>query len=81
MVKVSEDCEDQCPWFEAEVQIRDGQPVGFKEWAEKIVQCKYNIYMPDGTATSAKFFMDMNQIFDNNEFTRYLINRYEEATE
>ena len=78
-MEIKKDCEDECPWFEAEVQYNNEQPAGFKEWTEKIVQCKYNIYMPDGTATHAKFYMDLNQRFDNNEFTKYLVNRYNET--
>lgn len=75
-MKVKEDCSDPCPWFEAEVQIRDDQPEGFAEWAEQIEQCKYHILLPDGSETHAKLFIDLNKRFDNNEFTRYLLNRY-----
>lgn len=78
MVKVKDDCPDQCPWFEAEVILRNDQPIGFKAWSEDITQCKYKIYLPDGTMTASKLFMDANQRFDNNEFTRYLLNRYTE---
>lgn len=70
------DCNDECKWFEATVQVYEGQPEGFIQWTEDITQCGYKIYLPDGTRTSAKLFMDHQKIFDNFEFTRYLINRY-----
>jgi hypothetical protein len=78
MIKVSEDCEDQEPWFEAEVIIREGQPAGFKEWCKGIKQCKYTILIPDGTTVFAKLFIDFNQRFDNESFTIYILNRYGE---
>lgn len=78
---IHEDCEDECKWFDAEVQIYEGQPEGFESWAADITQCRYKIYLPDGTRTTAKLFMDHQKIFDNFEFTRYLINRYNEANE
>lgn len=77
-MKVKEDCSDECPWFEAEVQIEEGQPDGFEEWANQIEQCKYHILFPDGSTTHAKLFIDVNKRFDNYEFTRYVLNRYNE---
>lgn len=78
MIKVKEDCEDECPWFEAEVIIREGQPKGFEKWSEGIKQCKYTIYIPDGTTVFAKLFIDLNKRFDNEAFTVYILNRYGE---
>lgn len=75
-MNIHPDCEDETKWFEATVQEYEGQPAGFLDWAADITQCKYKIYLPDGTRTTAKLFMDFQQRFDNFEFTRYLINRY-----
>jgi len=75
---VNDDCSDQCLWFDGEVIFNKEQPTGFKEWANKVTQCKYRILLPDGTRTHAKIFMDHQQRFDNYAFTNYLINRYNE---
>ena len=76
-VKLHEDCCEE-KWFEATIQEYEGQPSGFIDWAEGITQCKYKIYLPDDTRTHAKLFMDHQKRFDDFEFTRYLINRYNE---
>lgn len=67
------------PWFKFEVMFNPEQPDGFEDWInEGITQKKYNIYLPDGTKTHAKLFMDHQKIFNNYDFTNYLVNRYEE---
>jgi len=77
-MELNDECKECEKWFEATVQIHPDQPEGFEDWVTGITQCKYQIYLPDGTRTNAKLFMDHQEIFDNNEFTRYLINRYGE---
>lgn len=81
MILVNEECSDQCPYFEAEVQLTDDQPAGFEEWVKDITICRYRILLPDGTRTHAKLFMDLQQRFNNLEFTNYLVNRYNEINE
>lgn len=73
-----ENNELECPYFEATVIDYPEHPAGFMTWSEGITQDKYHIYLPDGSKTFAKLFMDLQQRFDNNEFTRYLVNRYNE---
>lgn len=75
---MSEECNDE-PWFTATVINSVEHPVGFMTWASNITQDKYNISLPDGSKTHAKLFMDLHQRFDNNEYTRYLVNRYNEV--
>ena len=74
-----EDCNElKKPWFTAVVIETDDQPVGFQTWTEGIKQDKYTIILPDGSTTHAKLFMDLQQRFDDYEYTRYLLNRYNE---
>jgi len=75
---IDKECLEEFPWFEANIIFNNDQPKGFKEWANKITQCKYRILLPDGTRTHAKIFMDHQQRFNDNTFTNYLINRYNE---
>ena len=78
---MSEECNDYFPdepWFTATVIDSVDHPVGFMIWTEDITQSKYTIILPDGSKTFAKLFMDLQQRFDNNEYTRYLVNRYNE---
>lgn len=76
IVTLQQNCEDPCPYFEAKIILDDQQPINFEAWAEKVRQCKYRIFMPDGTRTSAKLFIDVNQRFNDLEFTNYLLNQY-----
>lgn len=73
-----ENNELECPYFDATIINSPEHPVGFMTWSEGITQDKYHIYFPDGSKTFAKLFMDLQQRFDNNEFTRYAVNRYNE---
>lgn len=74
---MNEECNDE-PWFTATVIDSVDHPVGFMTWTENITQSKYTINLPDGSKTFAKLFMDHQQIFNNNEYTKYLVNRYNE---
>ena len=77
---MSANCSSQLPekWFTAIVIDSINHPEGFMDWTEGITQDKYNILLPDGSTTFAKLFIDLQQRFDDNEYTRYLVNRYNE---
>lgn len=65
-------------WFTLNVIPNDQQPLGFIEWCSTIEQCKYDIYLPDGTKVFAKLFRDLNGRYDDYAYTNYLLNRYDE---
>jgi hypothetical protein len=63
-------------WFEPSIIYTSDQPAGFKEWTKGITYNKYKIMLPDGTSMNAKMFLDLQQRFESDNYTTYLVNRY-----
>lgn len=79
-VPTTTDCSDECPWFEAIINLDAIPTKEYKAWAKQITQCKNKIFLPDGTHLDYKLFMDsINNAFKNNDFNNYLNNRYNES--
>lgn len=64
--------------FDIEVIYNDEQPVGFEDWSKTITKNKCRVTLPDSTSIDIKMYIDLNGVFKNNDFTNYLVNRYNE---
>ena len=69
---------EQCCDFNIEVIYNDQQPKGFKDWSQLITKDKCRVTLPDNTLIDIKMFIDINDRFKNNDFTNFLLNRYNE---
>ena len=69
---------EQCCDFNIEVIYNDQQPIGFEDWSQLITKDKCKVTLPDNTSIDIKMFIDLNGVFDNNDFTNFLLNRYNE---
>ena len=69
---------EQCCDFNIEVIYNDQQPIGFEDWSQLITKDKCRVTLPDNTSIDIKMFIDLNGVFDNNDFTNFLLNRYNE---
>ena len=66
------------PYFTPYLLAQDPYPAGFEDWVAKITQFKYTIHLPDGTHMNAHLFMDKDQVWEAGNYTKYLLNRYDE---
>lgn len=64
--------------FDIEVIYNDEQPVGFEDWSKTITKDKCRVTLPDNTSVDIRMYLDLNGVFDNNAFTNFLLNRYNE---
>jgi len=71
--KLEQDC---C--FDIEVIYNDQQPIGFEDWSKLITYEKCRVTLPDNTSIDIRIYIDLNGVFDNNTFTNFLVNRYNE---
>ena len=71
--KLEQDC---C--FNIEVIYNDQQPIGFEDWSKNITKDKCRVTLPDNTSIDIRMYLDLNGVFDNNAFTNFLLNRYNE---
>ena len=69
---------EQCCDFNIEVIYNDQQPDGFEEWSKIITKDKCRVTLPDNTSIDIRMYLDLNGVFDNNAFTNFLLNRYNE---
>ena len=46
---------------------------------EKRIKDKCKVTLPDNTSIDIGMFIDLNGVFDNNDFTNFLLNRYKET--
>lgn len=64
--------------FDIEVIYNNKQPVGFEDWSKTITKDKCRVTLPDSTSIDIRMFIDINNRFKNNDFTNFLLNRYNE---
>ena len=69
---------EQCCDFDIEVIYNSQQPEGFEDWSQLITKDKCKVTLPDNTSIDIKMFIDINNRFKNNDFTNYLVNRFNE---
>ena len=69
---------EQCCDFNIEVIYNSQQPIGFEDWSKTITKDKCRVTLPDNTSIDIKIFIDINDRFKNNDFTNYLVNRFNE---
>ena len=69
---------EQCCDFDIEVIYNSQQPEGFEDWSRLITKDKCKVTLPDNTSIDIKMFIDINNRFKNNDFTNFLVNRYNE---
>ena len=69
---------EQCCDFNIEVIYNDQQPIGFEDWSQLITKDKCRVTLPDNTSIDIRMYIDLNGVFDNNAFTNFLLNRYNE---
>ena len=69
---------EQCCDFDIEVIYNDQQPEGFEDWSKTITKDKCKVTLPDNTSIDIKMFIDINNRFKNNDFTNYIVNRFNE---
>ena len=69
---------EQCCDFNIEVIYNDQQPIGFEDWSQLITKDKCRVTLPDNTSIDIRMYLDLNGVFDNNAFTNFLLNRYNE---
>ena len=69
---------EQCCDFDIEVIYNSQQPEGFEDWSQLITKDKCRVTLPDNTSIDIKMFIDINNRFKNNDFTNFLLNRYNE---
>lgn len=65
--------------FDIEVIYNDEQPVGFEDWSKTITKDKCRVTLPDNTSIDIRMYIDLNGVFKNNDFTNFLVNRYNES--
>lgn len=71
--KLEQDC---C--FDIEVIYNDQQPIGFEDWSKLITYEKCRVTLPDNTSVDIRMYIDLNGVFNNYDFTNFLLNRYNE---
>ena len=71
--KLEQDC---C--FNIEVIYNDQQPIGFEDWSQLITYEKCRVTLPDNTSVDIRMYIDLNGVFNNYDFTNFLLNRYKE---
>ena len=69
---------EQCCDFDIEVIYNSQQPEGFEDWSQLINKDKCRFTLPDNTSIDIRMYIDLNGAFDNNTFTNFLLNKYNE---
>ena len=69
---------EQCCDFDIEVIYNSQQPEGFEDWSQLITKDKCRVTLPDNTSIDIRMYIDLNGAFDNNTFTNFLLNKYNE---
>ena len=69
---------EQCCDFDIEVIYNNQQLIGFEDWSQLITKDKCKVTLPDNTSIDIRMYIDLNGVFDNNAFTNFLLNRYNE---
>lgn len=64
--------------FDIEVIYNDQQPIGFEDWSKTIIRDKCRVTLPDNTSIDIRMYIDLNGVFNNYDFTNFLLNRYNE---
>ena len=67
-----------CCDFDKNIIYNSQQPEGFEDWSQLITKDKCRVTLPDNTSIDIKMFIDINNRFKNNDFTNYLVNRFNE---
>lgn len=65
-------------WFEMKLVFTVEDSILFRNWCNRITQCKYTLYLPDGSTIPAKMFKDNNGVYNHYSYKNYLWNRYNE---
>ena len=69
---------EQCCDFDIEVIYNDQQPIGFKDWSQLITYNKCRAFLPDNSSIDIRMYIDLNGVFNNYDFTNFLVNRFKE---
>lgn len=69
---------EQCCNFNIEVVYNNQQPIGFENWSKTITKDKCRVTLPDNTSIDIRMFIDVNDRFNNYDFTNFLLNRFNE---
>lgn len=72
--KLEQDCD-----FNIEVIYNDQQPIGFEDWSKLLIQNKCRVTLPDKTSIDIRMYIDLNGVFNNYDFTNFLVNRFKET--
>jgi hypothetical protein len=64
--------------FDIEVIYNEQQPIGFEDWSKLITYEKCRITLPDNSSIDIRMYIDLNGLFDNYDFTNFLVNRFKE---
>lgn len=65
--------------FDIEVIYNDQQPIGFEEWSQLLTYNKCRVTLPDNTSIDIRMYIDINDKFNNYDFTNFLVNRFKEV--
>ena len=71
--KLEQDC---C--FNIEVIYNDQQPIEFEDWSKLLTYDKCRVTLPDNTSIDIRMFIDINDRFNNINFTNFLLNRFKD---
>ena len=69
---------EQCCDFNIEVIYNSQQPIGFEDWSKTITKDKCRVTLPDNTSIDIRMFIDINDRFNNINFTNFLLNRFKD---
>ena len=69
---------EQCCDFDIEVIYHDQQPTGFEDWSKTVTNDKCRVTLPDNTSIDIRMFIDINDRFNNINFTNFLLNRFKD---
>ena len=66
------------PWFEINVLDSDQHPAGFMTWTQGITQDNYTVILPDKSTVDVRLFRDLQKVYNEGDYTTYLLHRYQE---
>ena len=69
---------EQCCDFNIEVIYNSQQPEGFEDWSQLINKDKCRVTLPGNTSIDIRMYIDLNGVFNNYDFTNFLVNRFKE---
>lgn len=64
--------------FDIVIIYNSQQPIGFEDWSKTIVRDKCRVTLPDNTSIDIRMYIDLNGVFNNYDFTNFLVNKYKE---